>query len=72
MHGNAIFRQIQRQRLGQPDAAELRRAVAGVVLTADFAGFRVDLNDPPLNAVADHQPRELAGAEKIAHQIDLQ
>ncbi len=48
MHGNAIFRQIQRQRLGQPDAAELRRAVAGVVLTADFAGFRVDLNDPPL------------------------
>ena len=42
------------------------------MLTADFAGFRVDLNDPPLNAVADHQPRELAGAEKIAHQIDLQ
>ncbi len=26
----------------------------------------------PLNAVADHQPRELAGAEKIAHQIDPQ
>jgi hypothetical protein len=48
MHGNAVFRQIQRQRLGQPDAAELRRAVAGVVLAADFAGFRVDLNDAPL------------------------
>lgn len=71
MYGNAVFRQIQRQRLGQSDAAELRRAVAGVVLAADFAGFRVDLNDASLNAVADHQPGEFAGAEEVAHQIDL-
>ncbi len=72
MHGNAVLRQIQRQRLRQPHAAELGRAVAGVVLAAHFAGFGVDLNDAPLNAVADHQAGELAGAEEIAHQVDLQ
>ena len=46
MHGNAIFRQIQRQRLGQPDAAELRRAVAGVVLSLalDLAEYGITVH----------------------------
>ena len=39
VHGNAVFGQIQRQRLRQPDAAKLRRAVAGVVLAAHFPRF---------------------------------
>ncbi len=72
MHGNAVLRQIQRQGLGQPHAAELGRAVAGVMLAAHLAGFGVDLNDAPGNAVADHQARELSGAEEIAHQVHLQ
>ena len=72
MHGNAILRQIQRQGLRQPHAAELRRAVAGVVLAAHFARLGVDLDNAPLNAIADHQFGELAGAEEIAHQVNLQ
>ena len=72
MNGDAVFGQIQRQRLRQPHAAKLRRAVAGVVLAAHFPGFRVDLNDAPLNTIADHQPGKLTGAEEIAHQIHLQ
>ena len=72
MHGDAVLRQIERQRLRQPHAAELGGAVAGVVLAADLAGLGVDLNDAPGDAVADHQARELAGAEEIAHQVHLQ
>ena len=72
MHGNAVLRQIERQRLRQPHAAELGGAVAGVVLAADLAGLGVDLNDAPGDAVADHQARELAGAEEIAHRVHLQ
>ena len=42
------------------------------MLAAHFPRFGVDLNDAPLNAVADHQTGKLAGAEEIAHQIHLQ
>ncbi len=72
MNGNSVFGQIQRQRLRQPYAAKLRRAVAGVVFAAHFSRFGVDLNDAPLNAVADHQTGKLTGAEEVAYQIHLQ
>ena len=72
MHGNPVLREVQRQRLRQPHAAKLRRAIAGVMLAAHFAGFRVDLDDATFNAVADHQAGKLAGAEEVAHQIHLQ
>ena len=72
MHGNPVLREVQRQRLRQPHAAELRRAIAGVMLAAYFAGFRVDLDDATFNAVADHQAGKLAGAKEVAHQIHLQ